>query len=126
MLQLEGVVTAGRQLGRQLGFPTANLELTEPIALEDGVYLSEVCCDQERWWAVSNLGTNPTVGGCHRRLESHLLDYHGVSLYGKRLRIRLLRRLRSERHFASLEELQRQIAEDINRARAEIKSDFGR
>ncbi len=120
MLTLEGVVTAGRRLGRRLGFPTANVELAEPVALSDGVYLSEVECEGKTWWAVTNLGTNPTVGGCRRRLESHLLDYSGPVLYDKPMRIRLLKRLRSEHHFESLQELQHQIEADIREARDEI------
>lgn len=120
MLTLEGVVTEGRRLGRRLGFPTANVELAQPVELSDGVYLSQVMCEGQTRWAVTNLGTNPTVGGCRRRLESHLLDYSGPVLYGKQLRIHLLKKLRSECHFESLEELQYQIEADIRQARDEI------
>ncbi len=119
MTTIEGVVVRGRRLGRELGFPTANIEVAESLALEDGVYLARVWLpeDEQPLPAVSNLGRNPSVGGCERRLESHLLDYAGEDLYGKRLRVELLERLRKERHFDSLEALRHQIEEDITTAR---------
>lgn len=119
MTTIEGVVVRGRRLGRELGFPTANIEVAESLALEDGVYLARVWLpeDEQPLPAVSNLGRNPSVGGCERRLESHLLDYAGEDLYGKRLRVELLERLRKERHFDSLEALRLQIEEDITTAR---------
>ncbi len=112
---IEGIVTQGRQLGRELGFPTANIELAACVELPDGVYLSrvELMANGVTYNAVSNLGSNPTVGGAKRRLESHLLDYQGPVLYGERLRILLLEQLRAERRFDTLEELRRQIAADV-------------
>ena len=114
---IEGVVVEGRRLGRELGFPTANIELGEDPSLADGVYLSLVACEKGVFRALSNLGTNPTVGGNRRRLESHLLDYDGGSLYGVSLRITLLKLLRPEQKFENIEKLRRQIEEDVCRAR---------
>ena len=108
---VEGVVGHGRRLGRELGFPTANLAVGANLGLEDGVYRSraEVA---GRWYnAMSNLGRNPSVGETERRLETHLFGFSG-ELYGRRLRVELLERLRGERRFASVGELQAQIARD--------------
>ena len=114
---IEGTVVHGRQLGRRLGFPTANLAVPDVLEARDGVYLSEAEVDGQLYGAMSNLGRNPSVGGTERRLESYLFGFEG-ELYGRRLRIRLLRRLREERKFASVEELQRQIEADRREAEA--------
>ena len=114
---IEGTVVHGRQLGRRLGFPTANLAVPDALEARDGVYLSEAEVDGQLYGAMSNLGRNPSVGGTERRLESNLFGFEG-ELYGRQLRIRLLRRLREERKFASVEELQRQIEADRREAEA--------
>lgn len=114
---IEGIVVEGRQLGRELGFPTANIELQESLSSADGVYLSRVECEKGTFQALSNLGTNPTVGGNRRRLETHLIDYDKGPLYGMQLRITLLERLREEEKFENIADLRRQIEEDVRRAR---------
>ncbi len=116
-MRIEGVVVEGRQLGRELGFPTANIEVGEQLEAREGVYAARVILPEARYGAVANLGRNPSVGGCERRLEVHLLDYHGASLYGTILQVELVEWLRGEVHFASLEELRKQIARDIVRVR---------
>lgn len=108
---IEGVVRSGRRLGRELGFPTANLDVPRDLELEDGVYRSRVRVGDRTYEAMSNLGCNPSVGGAERRLETHLFDFEG-DLYGQRLRVELLDRIRGERRFASVEELRAQIACD--------------
>lgn len=108
---IEGIVEHGRRLGRELGFPTANLAVPEPFDAPDGVYASEAEAEGVRYRSMSNLGRNPSVGGTERRLETHLFGFSGT-LYGKRLRVVLLRRIREERRFASVEELREQIARD--------------
>ena len=108
---IEGVVEHGRRLGRELGFPTANLAVPDDLELEDGVYRSRALIDGRWYDALSNLGRNPSVGGTERRLETHVLDFAG-ELYGLRLRVELIERLRGERHFATVEELREQIARD--------------
>jgi len=108
---IEGVVRSGRRLGRELGFPTANLDVPRDLELEDGVYRSRVRVGGRTYEAMSNLGCNPSVGGAERRLETHLFDFAG-DLYGRRLRVELLDRIRGERRFASVEELRAQIARD--------------
>lgn len=108
---VEGVVAEGRRLGRELGFPTANLPVPDDFPAEDGVYQSWAEVDGVRYRAMSNLGRNPSVGGRDRKLETHLFGFSG-SLYGRMLKVELGRRIRGERKFASLEELQSQIAAD--------------
>lgn len=108
---IEGVVEHGRRLGRELGFPTANLPVPDDLQAADGVYRSRVEIDGRSYAAMSNLGRNPSVGGVARRLETHVFDFEG-SLYGRQLRVELLERIREERTFATTEELRRQIARD--------------
>ena len=110
-VRIEGVVEHGRQLGRQLGFPTANLSVDGTLSAEDGVYASRAEVDGVWYDAMSNLGTNPSVGGRVRRLETHIFDFEG-SLYGRRLRVELLHKVRDEQRFASVDELRAQIEKD--------------
>ena len=105
---IEGVVEHGRRLGRELGFPTANLAVPEDVAAADGVYRSRAEVGGKVYDAMSNLGRNPSVGGVERRLETHIFDFRG-ELYGRRLRVELLEKIRDERRFDTLEELRAQI-----------------
>ena len=109
--EIRGVVEHGRRLGRELGFPTANLAVDEALAAEDGVYASLVEVGGVRYRAMSNLGRNPSVGGQPRHLETHLFGFEG-SLYGREVRVVLLRKVRDERRFDTVEELRAQIARD--------------
>lgn len=108
-----GVVEHGRQLGRTLGFPTANLPVDGALKALDGVYRAEVEIEggAKHYPAMANLGCNPSVGGNRRRLETHLFGFEG-SLYGRRIRVRLLGRIRGERTFASVEALRAQLERD--------------
>ena len=92
---IEGCVEHGRRLGRELGFPTANLSVPDDLSLDDGVYRSRVEVAGRRYDAMSNLGRNPSVGGTERRLETHIFGFTG-ELYGCRLRVELLQRIRGE------------------------------
>ncbi|RTI00262.1 riboflavin biosynthesis protein RibF [Thermus scotoductus] len=112
-----GVVVEGEKLGRKLGFPTANLAVHPQKVLPPGVYAVESEGAFGRYKGVANVGTRPTVNGSERRLEVHLLGFAG-DLYGEEMRLVFLKRLREERRFASLEELQAQIAKDVASARA--------
>lgn len=109
--EIRGVVEHGRRLGRELGFPTANLAVDEALAAEDGVYASLVEVGGVCYRAMSNLGRNPSVGGQPRHLETHLFGFEG-SLYGREVRVVLLRKVRDERRFDTVEELRAQIARD--------------
>lgn len=108
---LTGTVVEGRRIGRSIGFPTANLQLPESkLVPAAGVY----ACEASGRKAVLNIGTNPTVQGTERTIELHLPDFAG-DLYGKQLTVRLLHYLRPEKKFASLDDLKKQIAADIDK-----------
>ncbi len=109
---LSGIVTEGKQLGRELGFPTANLQLLDGVLIpKRGVYATKVTVDDKTYPAVTNIGTRPTVDGQGVNAECHLLDFAG-DLYGKEIAVTFYEYLRPEQKFDSLEKLQVQIAED--------------
>lgn len=113
---ISGVVEHGNAIGATLGFPTANIRLNSYKQLPaSGVYAVSANLDGVEYKALANIGTNPTVGNDHVSLEVHLLDFHG-NLYDKPLTISFLSFLREERRFDSLEELRKQIAEDVSKA----------
>lgn len=95
-------------MGRTLGFPTANMDIADRSDLENGVYRSEIEIDGHTYLAMSNVGVRPSVDGRCRLLETHIFDFHG-DLYGRRLRVRLVEKIRNERKFASVEELREQL-----------------
>lgn len=113
---VEGVVIEGRKMGRQLGFPTANVAISGDLQIESGVYLSRVRVGVESYDAVTNVGTNPTVGSVERRTESYLFDFDG-DLYGRKISVELGIKLRDEIRFETLEMLIHQIKTDIEQAR---------
>ena len=108
---IEGVVEHGRRLGRELGFPTANMAVPDSVTAADGGYYSRAEVDGTLYDAMSNLGSNPSVGGAVRHLETHIFGFGG-SLYGRTLRVELVRKIRDERRFATIGELRAQIARD--------------
>ena len=110
-MTIEGVVEHGRRLGRELGFPTANMAVPDSVTAADGVYYSRAEVDGTLYDAMSNLGSNPSVGGAVRHLETHIFGFGG-SLYGRTLRVELVRKIRDERRFATIGELRAQIARD--------------
>lgn len=122
-----GTVVRGDALGRQIGFPTANLNLHHELHPPAGVY----ACNVRRierdgtisatWRAAANIGTRPTVAGAARepRVEVHLFDFAG-DLYGAQLEVEFVAKLRAERRFGSLDELRRQISSDVTAARAAL------
>ena len=114
---LSGPVVEGRARGRELGFPTANLDLDPNQALPAyGVYATRAYVDGQTHPAVTNIGLRPTFGEKERTVEVHLLDFHG-DLLGQELRIELLARLREERRFSDPQGLRSQIEKDIAQAR---------
>ena len=115
MLVIEGVVIGGNRLGRKLGFPTANIALTEDSVVENGVYASRVYLESGEFYAaMTNVGVRPSVDGTKRLLETHLFGFEG-SLYDSKLRVELLEKIRDEKKFSSVEELQEQISKDSTR-----------
>src|SRR5438477_4960470 len=115
--EVEGIVVRGDGRGRELGFPTANLDVPEGLLVPpDGVYAG---WSSDRLAAVS-IGSNPHFDGVERRVEAHLLDFD-VDLYGQRLVVELWSRLREQRRFDSLDELVAAIGDDVDRTRASVK-----
>ena len=108
---IEGIVVHGNSLGGRMGFPTANIEADASLDARDGVYASRVEVDGRMYDAMSNLGYKPTVDSRRRLLETNIFGFEG-DLYGRRLRVELLRFIRPERRFGSVEELFRQIGDD--------------
>ena len=117
---LYGVVVAGNRMGRTIGFPTANMQLYEPLKLVpgNGVYAVEVEVMGRKYLGMTNIGKRPTVGGTTRTIETHILDF-SEDIYGLPMRIRFLRRIRDERKFPSLEALRAQLLEDSLRVRGD-------
>ncbi|WP_278913324.1 riboflavin biosynthesis protein RibF [Deinococcus wulumuqiensis] len=116
--EAQGVVVRGDQLGRTIGWPTANLRVPEGKALPLGVFAVQVVSDKgERWGGMANVGWRPTVEGRERRFEVHLFDYQG-DLYGEELQVRFVARLRGEQKFSGLDELRAQLGRDAEAARA--------
>jgi riboflavin kinase/FMN adenylyltransferase len=112
-----GRVMHGDGLGRKLGFPTANMALRRRLAPVSGIFAAKVqgLAGGPRD-AAAYVGTRPAVGGSAPRLETHLLDFEG-QLYGRRLSVELLERLREDRHFDSLDALAGQMHADVRAAR---------
>ena len=128
---MEGRVIKGRQLGRTIGVPTANVQIRhDPLPLR-GVFVVEVALDQTKlavpqktrsYPGVANLGYRPTLGGdTQPLLEVHLFDFSG-DLYGAHLDVRFLAKLRDEMTFANFEALTSQIRDDLSQARSFFES----
>src|ERR1700730_14229432 len=113
-----GTVTRGNQLGKKIGFPTANLSAHSEQFPPNGVYLAEAWFEEVLYHGVVNLGYRPTVsrGKSQRLLEIHLLDFER-DIYGEDLEVRFVRYLRPERKFETVEALSRQINADVRQAR---------
>jgi riboflavin kinase/FMN adenylyltransferase len=112
-----GSVEPGDQLGRTIGFPTANLRAHAEQFPPNGVYAVRVALDGETRNGVANIGYRPTVAeGVERKLEVHLFDFAG-DLYGRDLEVEFVKFLRPEQKFAGVEELQAQISRDAALAR---------
>ncbi|WP_145540247.1 bifunctional riboflavin kinase/FAD synthetase [Yersinia alsatica] len=114
---ISGRVVHGDELGRTIGFPTANLPLKRLVAPVKGVYAVDVYgLGPKPLPGVANIGTRPTVAGIRQQLEVHLLDVT-MDLYGRHIDVVLRAKLRNEQRFASLDALKQQIANDVVTAR---------
>ena len=112
-----GRVVYGRQLGRQLNVPTANIRLQRYQAALEGVYCVTVAgVGDDSYTGIANIGVRPTVDGKEPLLEVHLFDYSG-DLYGDLIKVTFKQKLRDEQTFASIDELKTQIQLDIGKAR---------
>lgn len=120
---ISGVVIKGRQVGRTLGIPTANLTLASGIiAPAFGVYATRVITGQGSFCAVTNVGVRPTLeDGRGITVEPWILDFEG-DLYGETIRVEFCRHLRGERKFADLEELKGEILRNAEQTRTYFKA----
>jgi riboflavin kinase/FMN adenylyltransferase len=110
---LEGKVVKGQKLGKELGFPTANMEITENYKLipADGIYAVNVECDGQLHKGMLYIGNRPSLGGSSRSIEVNIFDFK-KDIYGKQLRIIFKKRIRDDMHFDSLEKLKEKMKED--------------
>ncbi len=114
---LQGKVVTGAGRGEGLGFPTANLDLSSAYAVPpDGVYAGLAYIDGKTYQSMVNIGKCPTFGGCERTVEAYIVDYHG-DLYGRELKVDFIARLRGEKKFDTVEELKKQMADDVRQGK---------
>lgn len=112
---INGTVTKGKQLGKTIGFPTANINVKEDYKLipKDGVYVVSCEIDSSKHYGMMNIGVNPTVeaNNQNQKIEVHLFDFE-KDIYGKPITVSLLKRLRNEQKFESIDALKKQLALD--------------
>jgi riboflavin kinase/FMN adenylyltransferase len=114
--KLEGKVIQGHHRGKELGVATANLNWKKELMVPTGIYIAWACFDHKRWPAVVNIGFNPTFSDQQLSIEAHLLGFH-EELYGRTLRLALLKKIRNEIKFENVEDLVGQIKKDIAAAK---------
>jgi riboflavin kinase/FMN adenylyltransferase len=115
--RIEGVVVRGDQRGREMGYPTANLDpLPWSAVPADGIYAGHLVRGAQHLPAAISIGTNPTFAGDERRIEAFVLDFTG-DLYGERVGLSFSQRLRETLRFDSMEALMEQMALDVERTR---------
>jgi len=118
---LSARVGHGDKRGSKIGFPTANIAVGTRLIPRRGVYACRVRIEGKMYSAVANIGVRPTFNGSGERLEVHILDFPARSLYGVRMHVSFIDRLRDERRFQSIESLQSQISSDIQAARERLR-----
>ena len=114
---LTGIVVKGKQLGRTIGFPTANLKIEENYKLipQNGVYIVKSIIDQNTVFGIMNIGFNPTVDGKNQSIEIHYFDFN-ADLYNQKIRVSILQKIRSEQKFKSINLLKDQLEQDTKTA----------
>lgn len=120
---ISGEVVAGKALGRTLDYPTANLKPSETYKLipKNGVYLTEALIEKTLVHGITSIGTNPTVGGTSKTIETYFLDFN-QDLYGQKLQLRFITHIREEETFKDLNDLKEAIQKDESFARAYLKT----
>ena len=120
---LSGIVVKGKAIGRTIQYPTANLELSEDYKLipKNGVYVVKATIDAKTVYGLTSIGTNPTVGGNVKTIETYFLNFSD-DLYEKELQIEFLTHIRDEETFESMDALKKAIQSDENFARNFLKN----
>ena len=112
---VEGIVIEGKQIGRTMGFPTANLKFKENLILPRiGIYATKVYIGDKVYIGATNIGFNPTVRVEKLSIETHILQFN-EDIYGKNIKIEFLERIRDEKKFNSLDELKQQLKNDTKK-----------
>ena len=116
---LTGSIVKGKQLGRTIGFPTANLKIEESYKLipQNGVYIVKSIIDGQSVFGMMNIGFNPTVDGQKQSIEIHYFDFN-ADLYNQKISVSILQRIRSEQKFESVDLLKEQLEKDKKTALA--------
>jgi riboflavin kinase/FMN adenylyltransferase len=116
---LTGSIVKGKQLGRTIGFPTANLKIEENYKLipQNGVYIVKSIIDKQTVFGMMNIGFNPTVDGQKQSIEIHYFDFN-TDLYNQKISVSILQRIRSEQKFESVDLLKEQLEKDKKTALA--------
>ncbi|MBT0607827.1 bifunctional riboflavin kinase/FAD synthetase [Aequorivita echinoideorum] len=120
---ISGEVVKGKALGRTINYPTANLKPAEKYKLipKNGVYIVEAQIAERKVFGITSIGTNPTVGGIDRTIETHFLDFN-EDLYGNNLTIEFLKNIRDEENFESIEILRQAIIKDESFAKEFLRN----
>jgi riboflavin kinase/FMN adenylyltransferase len=118
---LSGPVVHGRERGRQMGFPTANIQVRTECVPPDGVYATRLVLDDGAHASITNIGMRPTFAEPERTVECHIFDFDR-DIYGQDVRLEMVERIRPERKFESADALAAQIASDLKRAREILAS----
>ena len=113
---IHGPVIHGRERGRAIGFPTANIESETECIPPDGVYATRVVLDDGAYGSITNIGMRPTFSEKGRTIEAHIFNFDR-DIYGQRVKLDLIERIRPERKFDSADALKNQIALDLSKAR---------
>ena len=116
-----GIVKKGNQRGRTIGFPTANILVDGKIHVKHGVYATQVKLRGKIYPGVSNFGIQPTFQNSILTLETHILNF-SEDIYGEKIEVSLISRIRDEKKFASLQELKEQIVKDVKAAKQILPS----
>lgn len=119
---LTGIVSKGKQLGRTIGFPTANIQIEEDYKLVplNGVYIAKSVLEGKTIYGMMNIGTRPTVDGTTQTIEVYFFDFN-EDLYNRKITVSLLKRMRSEQKFVSVDDLKTQLLLDKTAAQDYIR-----
>ena len=113
--EIEGIVVKGQQLGKELGFPTANIHYLNTIIPEDGIYAGWVNFNKKYYMGAISTGCRPQFKGINRFLEAHILNFSG-DIYGTRIKVSLVKKIRNEEVFSNVEKLKKKMTLDCKEA----------